>query len=94
MASKDSILNRSCGFQLPIDMRRYKNVRARHRDDTASSRTDSYGMQNGLVAMILIVGFKGLGSISIQSDDAVLLRSVDHWAWKFVDVEHAAVLCV
>jgi hypothetical protein len=51
-------------------------------------------MQNGLVAMILIVGFKGLGSISIQSDDAVLLRSVDHWAWKFVDVEHAAVLCV
>jgi hypothetical protein len=51
-------------------------------------------MQNGPVAMTLMVRFKGLGSISIQSDGAVLLCSVDHWAWKFMDVEHAVVLCV
>lgn len=48
-------------FQLPIDMRRYKNVRARHWDDTACSHADSYGVHDDLVAMILMVGFKGTG---------------------------------
>lgn len=83
LLSKYTILDRSCGFQLPIDKRRHKNVRTRHRETQhrlVHIRTDAewscYDDIDGVS--------QGLGSISIKSDDAVLLCSVDHWTWKSI----------